>query len=71
MARLTLIQASAVKSVILTVPAPGTLKALWPANLEKIFQTLVGPNQIDPETQATTLLDISPIIPLATQFSTG
>jgi len=41
MARLTLIQASAVKSVILTVPAPRTLKALWPANLKQILQALV------------------------------
>jgi hypothetical protein len=41
MARLTLIQASAVKSVIVTVLAPRTLKALWPANLEKILQALV------------------------------
>ena len=41
MARFTLIQASAVKSVILRVPAPRTLKALWPANLEQILQTLV------------------------------
>src|SRR5512136_1667193 len=37
MAGLTLVQASTVKSVILSVLAPRALKALWPANLEQIL----------------------------------
>jgi hypothetical protein len=41
MARSALIQASALKSIILTVVAPRTLKTLWPPNLEQILQTLI------------------------------